>query len=224
MVRRRNHWEIQIVQVIAFVLFLVASEWSTLASAQPTAQTLITEAMQECHLGRVAQERAVRLSHFEKGQAMAEQAVGLDDHSADAHFAVFCNLGEILRIDGEMSLSSVIGFRRMMKELDRTLELAPDHLDALSARGTLLVRLPFMLGGNPDKGEKILETVIQREPQAVNARLSLAKSFCGRGRHHDAVSLATEALNLAQAQQRADFIPEATRVMAQLRAVGNKAN
>jgi cytochrome c-type biogenesis protein CcmH/NrfG len=129
-----------------------------------------------------------------------------------------------MRIDGEMSLSSIMGFRRMMKELDRTLELAPDHLDALSSRGTLLVRLPMMLGGNPDKGELLLQQVIQKEPQAVNARLSLAKSYCQRGRHHDAVALASEALTLAQAQQRADFIPEATRVVAQLRAIQNKAN
>ena len=129
-----------------------------------------------------------------------------------------------MRIDGEMSLSSVMGFRRMMKELDRTLELSPEHIDALSAKGTFLVRLPFMLGGNPDKGEQLLRHVIDKEPQAVNARLSLAKSYCGRGRHQDAVTLASEALALARAQQLADFIPEATRIVAQLRSVANKAN
>ncbi len=197
---------------------------SGLADAESTTQALITDSMQECQLGRVAQERAVRLAHFEKGQRMGEQAVALDEQSADAHFALFCNLGEILRIDGEMSLSSLMGFRQMMKELDRTLELAPDHLNALSARGTLLVRLPVMLGGNPDKGEQLLQHVIQNEPQAVNARLSLAKSYCQRGRHPEAVILASEALTLARAQQRADFIPEATKVVAQLRAIENKAN
>lgn len=209
---------------LALALFLFASMWATLADADPTSHALIADAMRECHLGRLAQERGIRLTHFEKGQALGEQAVAQDDRSAEAHFAVFCNLGEILRIDGEMSLSSVIGFRRMMKELDRTLELEPQHLDALSAKGTLLVRLPFMLGGDPEKGEKLLQHVIKREPEAVNARLSLAKSFCSRGRHHDAVTLASEALELAHVQQRADFIPEATRVVAQLRSVGNKAN
>ena len=180
--------------------------------------------MQECHLGRIAQERADRLAHFEKGQRLGEQAVASDDQSADAHFALFCNLGELMRIDGEMSLSSVMGFRRMIKELDRTLELAPEHLDALSARGTLLVRLPSMLGGDTDKGELLLQHVIAQEPQAVNARLSLAKSYCSRGRHHDAMTLASEALTLAQAQRRKDFIPEGTRIVTQLRATANKTN
>jgi len=212
-----------IARIFAILLLACASGWTGLANAQPI-ETLITDAMQECHLGRVAQERAVRLAHFERGQRLGEQAVAIDEESADAHFALFCNLGELMRIDGEMSLTSVMGFRRMTKELDRTLELAPDHLDALSARGTLLVRLPKLLGGDPDKGEQLLRHVIQQEPQAVNARISLAKSYCKRGRHHEAVTLASEALSLAQVQQRADFIPEATRIVGQLRSVASKAN
>jgi hypothetical protein len=212
-----------------FVRFVVAilaftSLQANWGHAQPTLQTLIAESMRECHLGRTALERAARLAHFEKGQRLGEQAVTLDDRSPDAHFSLFCNLGELMRIDGEMSISSVMGFRRMMNELDRTLELAPEHLDALSAKGTFLVRLPVMLGGNPDAGEQLLRRVIDRDPLAVNARLSLAKNYCRRGRHHEAVALASEALALAEAHHRDDFIPEATRVVAQLHAAANKGN
>lgn len=192
--------------------------------AQPSVHDLTTDAMRACHDGRLATDRASRAALYEKGRALGEQAVSADEKSADAHFALFCNLGELMRIDGELSVSSIMGFRRMMKELDRTLELAPGHLDALSARGTLLVRLPSLLGGDPDKGEHLLRRVIDQEPQSVNARISLAKSYCQRGRHEEALHLALEALNLAQVQQRDDFIPEAARTVAQLRAVGNKAN
>src|SRR5437867_7647871 len=93
--------------------------------AQQSSQLLIDGAMTECHAGRVTQDRASRVGHFEKGQALAEQAVALDDRSADAHFALFCNLGELMRIDGELSITSVMGFRRMTKELDRTLDSHP---------------------------------------------------------------------------------------------------
>ena len=190
----------------------------------PSVEALPKQALEQCHQGRLVTDRASRLAHFQAGQRLGEQAVAEDEGSADAHFALFCNLGELMRIDGEMSLSSVLGFRRMMKELDRALELKPDHLDALSARGTLLVRLPSLLGGDPEKGEQVLRQVIQREPEAVNARISLAKSYCKRGRHQDAVVLATEALTLAKAQQLDDFIPEASKVVAQLHTVGNKGN
>lgn len=180
--------------------------------------------MKECHDGRVAQGRGSKVGHFEKGQALGEQAVAQDDRSADAHFSLFCNLGELLRIDGEVSITSVMGFRRMTKELDRTLELSPEHLDALSAKGTFLVRLPSLLGGDREKGERLLQYVLLKSPQSVNARLSLAKSYCADGRHSEAISLASEALTLAQTQQLDDFAPEAAKVLAQLQANGTKVN
>jgi len=180
-------------------------------------------ARSECHQGRAAKERDVRLAHFQKGQAFAERAIGLDERSADAHFALFCNLGEQLRIDGE-SLTSVFGIRRIMNELDRTLELAPGHLDALSAKGTLLVKLPDMLGGDPERGEQLLQQVIKREPKAVNARLALAKVRCERGRHQEAVTLASDALTIARKHKRTEFIPEAKAVLKQVRSNAARTN
>ena len=193
------------------------------ASAGTPVQRLTADAMHECALGRQAQTRADRIQHFASGQAFGEQAVEADDSSADAHFALFCNLGEQLRVDGE-SFSSFFGFRRMMNELNRTLELAPDHLDALSAKGTVLVRVPGFMGGDKEKGELLLRQMIAREPATVNARLSLAKSYCAGGRHEEAVAIATKALDLAQTLQRADFIPEARQVLTQLRAQSAKGN
>lgn len=209
-----------------FLVLFACWIWTTPDTlvAQQSPQLLIDGAMKECRTGRVAQDRASRVAHFEKGQALGEEAVALDDRSAEAHFALFCNLGELMRVDGELSITSVMGFRRMTKELDRTLELAPDHLDALSAKGTFLVRLPSMLGGDRDKGEKLLRYVLLKEPQSVNARLSLAKSYCANGRHSEALSLASEALDLAQAQRQDDFVPEAAKVVAQLRTNATKAN
>src|SRR4249920_1726308 len=192
--------------------------------AQQSSQLLSEGAMKECNTGRVTQDRTSRVGHFEKGQALGEQAVALDDRSADAHFALFCNLGELMRVDGEVNITSVMGFRRITKELDRTLELAPDHLDALSAKGTFLLRLPSLLGGDREKGEKLLLYVLLRAPQSVNARLGLAKTYCADGRHNEAISLASEALDLAQTQKQDDFAPEAAKVLAQLRANAAKAN
>jgi hypothetical protein len=210
----------------AFLVLLACWIWITPNTlfAQQSPQLLIDGAMKECRAGRIAQEKVSRVAHFEKGQVLGEQAVALDDRSAEAHFALFCNLGELMRVDGELSITSVMGFRRMTKELDRTLELAPDHLDAMSAKGTFLVRLPSMLGGDREKGEKLLRYVLQKEPQSVNARLSLAKSYCANGHHSEALSLASEALDLAQAQRQDDFVPEAAKVVAQLRTNAAKAN
>ena len=193
------------------------------SSAQESGDRLAKQALEECHRGRLATDRGTRHAHFQQGQVFGERAVEANEGNADAHFALFCNLGELLRIDGE-SFTSLFGLRRMMNELDRALEINPAHIDALSAKGTLLVKLPKILGGDAEKGEALLEHVVSRAPKAVNARLSLAKVRCEHGRHQEAMTLATDALALAQKYDRPDFIPEARAMLEQLQANAAKAS
>jgi len=203
---------------IVIVIGAVTLWTSVGVAAEPSARDLSAEAQRECNLGRQAMERTTRLAHFEKSQVLAERAVKHDERSAEAHFALFCSLGEQMRIDGEtFSTSSVLGFRRMMKALDRTLQLNPEHLDALSSKGTFLVRLPGLLGGDAAKGEEMLRRVIQRAPTAINARMTLARSYAGRGQTHEAMMLASEALQLAEAENRLDLLPEARTLVSELR-------
>jgi tetratricopeptide (TPR) repeat protein len=185
------------------------------ALAQSSGAELSAGAQKECDLGRAAKGRAVRLAHFQQSQTLAERAVATDDQLADAHFALFCSLGEQMRIDGE-GLSSVLGFKRMMAALDRTLELNPGHLDALSSKATFLVRLPAFLGGDAVKGERMLRQVIRRDPKAVSARITLAKVHAAQGDHEQALALASEALQLARSERRADLLPEAQATLAEL--------
>ncbi|RMH03464.1 MAG: hypothetical protein D6704_12605, partial [Nitrospirae bacterium] len=116
--------------------------------AHPSAKELSARSLEACHKGRSARDRDVRLRYFRQAQALAEQALAVNDQLANSHFALFCSLGEQMRLDGEI-FTSIFEFRRMMAALDRTLELNPGHLDALSAKGTFLIRLPRFLGGDP---------------------------------------------------------------------------
>ena len=182
-----------------------------------SAAELAAQALRECEAGRNSKDRDQRKAHFDQGQAIAERAVALDDNSAAAHFSLFCNMGELMRIDGE-SLSSVFALRRMMAELDRTLELDPGHVDAMASKGTLLIRLPRLLGGDAVKGEAMLRDVIRLDPSAFNSRLTLARTCNGRGDRDEAIAFATRALQIAKEQGRADKVAEAQTVLAELRA------
>lgn len=189
--------------------------------AQHSDLPLSKQALEACKQGRLANDRATRLAHFQQGQTLGERAVTADEGSAEAHFGLFCNLGELLRIDGE-SLTSIFGLRRMMHELDRALEINPGYIDALSAKGTLLVKLPTFLGGDSEKGELLLQQVVKQAPKAVNARLALARVWCQHGRHNEAAALASDALALAQQYQRVEFIPEAQALLQQARTNATK--
>jgi tetratricopeptide (TPR) repeat protein len=186
-------------------------------AADATATELATQARAECEAGRRAQDRGERQAHFEKGQQIAQQAVAADDNSAEAHFALFCNMGELMRLDGE-TITSLFQLHRLMAELDRALELKPDYTDALSSKGQLLVRLPRMLGGDPVKGEALLRQVIASDPNAFNSRLVLAKVCDGRGDRREAIDFATRAFQIAKEQGRADKIAEARATLDELHA------
>jgi len=211
---------------IKFFIGVAIAVGSMLLTPMPSravdaSSSLAKQALEQCNQGRLANDRDKRLAHFQQGQILGERAVASNEGNADAHFALFCNLGEQLRIDGE-SLTSFFGLRRMMNELDRTLEINPTHIDALSAKGTLLVKLPSFLGGDSEKGEQLLRYVVKQAPKAVNAKLALARVWCQRGRHREAIVLATKALAIAQKRQRVDFIPEAQAVLQQARAKATK--
>src|SRR5262245_13446662 len=114
---------------------------SVARASEISATSLAQQALNECEAGRQITDRSARAERFTRGEEIAEKAVALDDQCAQAHFALFCNRGESMRLDGE-SIRDVLQLRGLLRELDRTIELEPDHAGALSAKGTFLVRLP----------------------------------------------------------------------------------
>ena len=183
--------------------------------AGTSAIELSQESMAHCQQGRIATERAERAHHFEIGKQLAEEAIHLDQKYPNGHFSFFCNLGEQMRLDGEV-LSAVMEYNRLMEALDTALALNPDYLDAISAKGMLLVRLPWIMGGDPEKGEALLRRVVQEDPTAVNARIGLARLCVERGDHQDALMFAQDAYTLAKERQQLDLLPEAQQLLADI--------
>jgi len=184
--------------------------------AKESVQVLTSQAMEECQKGRRAKDADSRTVHFDRGRALAEKAVALDDQMADAHFALFCNIGERMRANGEVFFS-VFEYGRMMDALDETLALNPNHLDALSSKGTILIEVPGFLGGDDEKGEIILRQVIQDEPESINARMVVARQCAERGDHQEAYELSKRALELAREQHRDDLLPEAEETFSDIK-------
>lgn len=182
---------------------------------EESSQVLTKQAMGECQEGRWAKDEKVRHAHFERGRELAEKAVALDEQSADAHFALFCNIGERMRANGEV-LFSVFEYGRMMEALDQTLLLNPNHIDALSSKGTILIEVPGLFGGDKEKGEVMLRQVIQEDPQSINARMVVARTCAERGEDQEAFDLAKKALELARAANREDLLPEAEKTFSEI--------
>jgi hypothetical protein len=185
------------------------------AGAATGASDLATRALAECEAGRQKHDRAERARHFQAGEELATRAVALDDGLADAHFALFCNRGETMRLDGE-TISDVLALRGLLRELDRTIELDPNHADALAAKGLFLIRLPRLLGGDTAQGEVLLRRVVMLDSTSVSARLGLARLCNYRGEREESVAFATRALEAARHLGRADKVAEAQATLAEL--------
>jgi len=186
-----------------------------IVGAEESVQDLTSQAMEECQKGRRAKDAQSRGLHFDRGRALAEKAVELNSKSADAQFSLFCNIGERMRANGEVFFS-VFDYGRMMDALDQTLVLNPNHLDALSSKGTILIEVPGFLGGDDAKGEVMLRKVIKEEPTSINARMVVARQCAERGENQEAYELSKRALELAKEQQRDDLLPEAEKTFSEI--------
>src|SRR5437667_439441 len=158
---------------------------------------------------------AERRANLARGLALAEEAVAADERDPKAHFAVFCNLGNDLKLRG-VALQSLFAVRHLRREIDRTLELAPDYADALVGKGELLLGLPRLLGGDAAEGERLLRAALRVDPDFVQAHLGLARALAARGVRDEARAEARRALAAAERAPDPAKEMEARDLLAQL--------
>jgi len=138
------------------------------AGAEESSTAVAREALAICRgVGALPLEE--RRARLDQGVALAERAAFDDPTSALAHFAAFCNRGKRLQLSG-FSFAAFGEIRRLRREIDSALELAPDWPEALAGKGAMLVALPRLLGGDVAEGERLLRRALSLDPTNVEAR------------------------------------------------------
>ncbi|MFP6664887.1 MAG: hypothetical protein VCC00_11840 [Deltaproteobacteria bacterium] len=136
---------------------------------------------------------------YEEARKHAERAIELLPENAEARFLLFAAKGRVAQLDG--LASAAFQLTALNRELDYVLQLDPDHTDALASRGGMLVKLPFFLGGDQEKGIEFLERAVELADQGVGARLELAEAYHIVGRGQDALDMVANAEALARTLQ-----------------------
>jgi tetratricopeptide (TPR) repeat protein len=191
------------------------------AAGDPSGTPTSREALALCNRAAKAPE-GERKPLLERASALAEQAVKEDERDALAHFAVFCTLGQRMRLAG-LGVGAVFDLRRLRKEIDRTLELAPDFPGALAGKGSLLLDTPRLLGGDPAEAERVLRRAIEVAPRYVRPRLALARALRDRGARTEARAEAEQALAIAQEKNDAEDVAKAREMLDSLGSGANPA-
>jgi len=142
------------------------------ATAVPPGSPAAAEALAVCH-------RAADLSGDERDELLARSvelakaAAEANERDALAHYAMICAIGKQLEIGGA-GIGQLVGLYRLRRAIDKTLELAPDDADTLTAKGALLVRLPRLLGGDRAEAAVLLRRALVAEPDNGTAKCYLA--------------------------------------------------
>ncbi len=180
-----------------------------LAQAQPSpeaARWLAAKAMESLERGENDSGDAARLAAYREGLRYAQAAVSADEENADAHFAAFANRGRIMELEG--AIASFFNLRVLKRELNRTLELNPNHADALAAKGRMLRRLPRVLGGNLPEAAGYLQRAIDLDPSVVGARIELAAIYRDLGHPELGIPYLENAAEVARRAGKFDRLAE----------------
>ena len=151
---------------------------------------------------------------YDRGIALANEAIALDPGLADAYFALFLNLGRKTERGGIGS--QMTNLPKLKSLLDRTLELDPHHARAWAAKGEMLLRLPRLLGGSTTEGERALRRSAELAPQWAKPPLRLAELEWKNGRADEARAQALRARDLARAAGDDDYFREAEALLKQM--------
>lgn len=181
---------------------------------EEVAQELAARAIAALKRGEDAREEEVKIAAYREGLDLARRAAAADDSNADAHFAIFANLGRLMLLEG--AAPNPLNLLKVNRELERCLELNPNHSDALAAQGGMYRQLPWLLGGNLDKAEAALKRSIEIDPNAVGARIELALVYRDRGEPERGIALLEHAIVLAEQMNKQRQLGEARRLLEEL--------
>jgi len=170
-------------------------------------------------LGDEAEAKDEKLDLYKQGQDFGKRAINIDDNSDLAHFWYLVNLGRIGQTKGVLhSLGSVPEFKR---EVDKVLEINPEHTGALNAKAMLYYELPGILGGNVNKSIELLNKAIEIDSSYTLLYVDMGKMHIKKKDYEKARWYLKRATEIENPTHEADHIlddkPEALELLEEIK-------
>jgi hypothetical protein len=135
--------------------------------------------------------------HYETGIDLAKRSVGINAQRPEGHFWLAANYGEYAELKG--AFKSLWLLRSIRLEFEQAFAIDPgfDKGSLYLALGELFLRLPWLMGGNHQRGLEFLEAGVRKAPSNADLCLTLAEYYLKDGRMSEARKLMEAVLTLS---------------------------
>lgn len=170
-------------------------------------------------LGDRTKEKDAKLELYYKGRDYGRTAIELDDDSPDAHFWYMVNIGRVGQTKGVLNSLALVP--EVRKEIERVLEIDPNHTGALDAQAMLYYELPGLLGGSINKSIQSLNKGIALDSNYALLYVDMGKSYIKKKDFEKARWYLNRVLAIEEPTYEADFIlddkPDALRLLEEIK-------
>ncbi len=163
-------------------------------------------------------QKRQKLEAWRKGLEYSRQAVEVNPDGKEGHFYYMANMGAIAQLRG--TLTSLWKFRKIKREMDRTLELDPNWPPILLARAQYLMEMPGIFGGDKQEAMRLCERVIELDPDHLPTYVTMARLLAEEKRYEEAVTELNKVLLCEKPRQHANYLkvdrPRAEAVLEEI--------
>jgi tetratricopeptide (TPR) repeat protein len=164
-------------------------------------------------------QKKQKVTVWKIGLSHGERAIETNPNGKEGHFYYMANMGAIAQVKG--TLTSLWKFRRIKKEMDRTLALDPDWPPILLARAQYLMAMPGIFGGDREEAMRLCKRVIELDPDHLPTYVCMAQLLADEGRYEEAVANLNKVLLCEEPRQYPNYLkvdrPRAEAVLEEIR-------
>jgi tetratricopeptide (TPR) repeat protein len=163
-------------------------------------------------------QKKQKLTAWKKGLEYGERAVEVNPNGKEGHFYYMANMGAIVQLKG--MLTSLWKFRKIKKQMDRTLAIDPNWPPILLARAQYLMEMPGIFGGDKEEAMRLCQRVIELDPDHLPTYVCMAQLLADEGRYDEAIASLDKVLLCEEPRQYPNYLkvdrPRAEAVLEEI--------
>jgi len=134
----------------------------------------------------------VKWGRFKKGSQIAKKAIKIAPTDPNAYFYFAANEASLAKSKG--IFGSFFLVKRIKKNINKVLELDPNHTEGIALKGAFLNSIPGMLGGDVKEAEQLIRKALILDPHLTSTKIFLAKNLVKQEHYDEARDVLNEIL------------------------------